>query len=274
MELVQNIPFFCIMISLFSGSISSVLPGKYARWLNAAMLSAVIAMSGWLLIWLMESQIGSYTYMMGHFPAPWGNELRVGVLEAGMALFFSIIMLLSLLGGLDVPTQGSVLFDGEDIAAKGLEHHRRNHISLIFQSYNLIPHQTILGNVELALTIAGISREERIARAKRALDRVGLAGQYNKRPNQLSGGQCQRVAIARALVNDPDILLADEPTGNLDSKTSVQIMGLFQELYEQGKTVIVVTHEEDIALHARRIIKLRDGKIESDTQNPHPAMEI
>ena len=99
MELVQNIPFFCIMISLFSGSISSVLPGKYARWLNAAMLSAVIAMSGWLLLWLMESQIGSYTYMMGHFPAPWGNELRVGVLEAGMALFFSIIMLLSILGG-------------------------------------------------------------------------------------------------------------------------------------------------------------------------------
>ena len=99
MELVQNIPFFCIMISLFSGSISSVLPGKYARWLNAAMLSAVIAMSGWLLVWLMESQIGSYTYMMGHFPAPWGNELRVGVLEAGMALFFSIIMLLSILGG-------------------------------------------------------------------------------------------------------------------------------------------------------------------------------
>ena len=99
MELVQNIPFFCIMISLFSGSISSVLPGKYARWLNAAMLSAVIAMSGWLLIWLMESQIGSYTYMMGHFPAPWGNELRIGVLEAGMALFFCVIMLLSLLGG-------------------------------------------------------------------------------------------------------------------------------------------------------------------------------
>ena len=99
MELVQNVPFFCIMISLFSGSISSVLPGKYARWLNAAMLSAVIAMSGWLLVWLMESQIGSYTYMMGHFPAPWGNELRVGVLEAGMALFFSIIMLLSILGG-------------------------------------------------------------------------------------------------------------------------------------------------------------------------------
>ena len=99
MELVQNVPFFCIMISLFSGSISSVLPGKYARWLNAAMLSAVIAMSGWLLLWLMESQIGSYTYMMGHFPAPWGNELRIGVLEAGMALFFSIIMLLSILGG-------------------------------------------------------------------------------------------------------------------------------------------------------------------------------
>ena len=99
MELIQNIPFFCIMITLFSGSISSVLPGKYARWLNAVVLSAVIAMSGWLLAWLLQSNIGSYTYMMGHFPAPWGNEIRVGVLEAGMALFFSVIMLLSILGG-------------------------------------------------------------------------------------------------------------------------------------------------------------------------------
>ena len=99
MELVQNVPFFCIMISMFSGTVSSVLPGKYARWLNAAMLSAVTAMSGWLLVWLVQSDMGSYTYMMGHFPAPWGNELRIGVLEAGMALFFSIIMLLSILGG-------------------------------------------------------------------------------------------------------------------------------------------------------------------------------
>jgi putative ABC transport system ATP-binding protein len=128
--------------------------------------------------------------------------------------------------------------------------------------------------VGLPLVYSGISSKERERRAVQALESVGLADRMEHKPAEMSGGQRQRVAVARALINNPSIILADEPTGNLDTKTSIEIMRLFEEIYKQGNTVIVVTHEEDIALHARRIIKLRDGKIESDTQNPHPAMEI
>lgn len=142
----------------------------------------------------------------------------------------------------------------------------------MFQSYNLIPHQTVLGNVELALTIAGVGKAERTRRAKRALDRVGLEGQYNKKPNQLSGGQCQRVAIARALVNEPDILLADEPTGALDTATSVQIMELIKEIAHE-KLVLMVTHNPELAeKYSTRIIKLLDGKTTDDT-NPYSLTE-
>ena len=142
----------------------------------------------------------------------------------------------------------------------------------MFQSYNLIPHQTVLGNVELALTIAGVGKAERTRRAKRALDRVGLEGQYNKKPNQLSGGQCQRVAIARALVNEPDILLADEPTGALDTATSVQIMELIKEIAHE-KLVLMVTHNPELAeKYSTRIIKLLDGKTIDDT-NPYSLTE-
>ena len=178
--------------------------------------------------------------------------------------------LLNIIGGLDHYSKGDLVISG--VSTKSYKDsdwdvYRNHRIGFIFQSYNLIPHQTVLGNVELALTIAGISREERIARAKRALDRVGLAGQYNKRPNQLSGGQCQRVAIARALVNDPEILLADEPTGALDTVTSKQIMDLIKEISGE-RLVIMVTHNPEIAEeYSSRIIRLRDGLVIEDT-NP------
>ena len=152
--------------------------------------------------------------------------------------------LLNIIGGLDHYTDGDLMIGSRSTKEYGdrdWDVYRNHRVGFIFQSYNLIPHQTILGNVELALTIAGISKEERIERAKNALDRVGLAGQYYKRPNQLSGGQCQRVAIARALVNNPEILLADEPTGALDTVTSVQIMDLIKEISKE-RLVIMVTH--------------------------------
>lgn len=177
---------------------------------------------------------------------------------------------LNIIGGLDKYSSGDLFIGGK--STKEFNDHDwdvyRNHrIGFIFQSYNLIPHQTILGNVELALTIAGISKEERVRRAKEAIDRVGLAGQYNKKPNQLSGGQCQRVAIARALVNEPEILLADEPTGALDTETSVQIMDLIKEI-SKDKLVIMVTHNPDLAQkYSTRIINLLDGELISDT-NP------
>ena len=178
--------------------------------------------------------------------------------------------LLNIIGGLDKYTSGDLLIAGrstKEYTDRDWDVYRNHRIGFIFQSYNLIPHQTVLGNVELALTIAGIGKEERVARAKRALDRVGLAGQYYKKPNQLSGGQCQRVAIARALVNDPEILLADEPTGALDTVTSKQIMDLIREISGE-RLVIMVTHNPEIAEeYSSRIIRLLDGRVLEDT-NP------
>ena len=179
--------------------------------------------------------------------------------------------LLNIIGGLDHYTSGDLIINGKSTRSFKDKHwdvYRNHRVGFIFQSYNLIPHQTVLGNVELALTIAGVSREERIARAKAALDKVGLAGQYYKRPNQLSGGQCQRVAIARALVNDPEILLADEPTGALDTVTSVQIMELIKEISEE-RLVIMVTHNPELAdMYSTRIIRFLDGKVVEDTDPP------
>lgn len=176
--------------------------------------------------------------------------------------------LLNIIGGLDRYTDGDVFIGGistKDFSDADWDVYRNHRVGFIFQSYNLIPHQTVLGNVELALTIAGMSKAERVEKAKKALDRVGLAGQYDKRPNQLSGGQCQRVAIARALVNEPEILLADEPTGALDSTTSVQIMDLIKEIATE-KLVIMVTHNPELAeQYSTRIIRLRDGEVEGDT---------
>ena len=184
--------------------------------------------------------------------------------------------LLNIVGGLDHYTDGDLVIgkrSTKEYTDRDWDVYRNHRVGFIFQSYNLIPHQTVLGNVELALTIAGISKEERIARAKQALDRVGLSDQYYKRPNQLSGGQCQRVAIARALVNDPEILLADEPTGALDTVTSVQIMDLIKEISRE-RLVIMVTHNPELAEeYSTRIIKLLDGEVLEDS-NPMTDEEI
>ncbi|MBR2650040.1 MAG: ABC transporter ATP-binding protein/permease [Clostridia bacterium] len=178
--------------------------------------------------------------------------------------------LLNIIGGLDHYTDGDLVINGKSTKAyrdRDWDVYRNHRVGFIFQSYNLIPHQTVLSNVELSLTIAGIGKEERTAKAKLALDRVGLAGQYYKKPNQLSGGQCQRVAIARALVNDPEILLADEPTGALDTATSVQIMDLIREISKE-RLVIMVTHNPELAeQYSSRIVRLLDGNIMEDT-NP------
>ena len=185
--------------------------------------------------------------------------------------------LMNILGCLDTPSGGTYVLNGTDVSRMGdgqLAQVRNNEIGFVFQSFNLLPRYTSLENVALPLIYSGVPRLERERRAREALVSVGLEERMEHKPAELSGGQRQRVAVARALINNPSIILADEPTGNLDTKTSIDIMRLFEEIYRKGNTVILVTHEEDIALHARRIIRLRDGVIESDTVNPHPAMEL
>ena len=175
--------------------------------------------------------------------------------------------LMNMLGCLDTPTAGRYEFNGKNVAHMAddeLADIRNREIGFVFQTFNLLPRSTALANVELPLIYAGVAPAVRRARAAQTLTNVGLGDRMTHKPNELSGGQRQRVAVARALVNNPSIILADEPTGNLDSKTGVEIMALFEQLYEQGNTIIVVTHEEDIARHARRIVRLRDGLIESD----------
>ncbi|GEQ86823.1 macrolide ABC transporter ATP-binding protein [Patiriisocius marinistellae] len=178
--------------------------------------------------------------------------------------------LMNLLGCLDTPTAGSYFLNGQDVSnmtQDELAEIRNKEIGFVFQTFNLLPRTTALDNVALPMVYAGASKAERTKRAEEVLTDVGLADRMDHRPNQLSGGQRQRVAVGRALVNKPSIILADEPTGNLDSKTSVEIMALFDEIHAQGNTVILVTHEEDIAAHAHRVIRLRDGLVESDIRN-------
>ena len=175
--------------------------------------------------------------------------------------------MMNMLGCLDTPTEGKYEFNGKNVASMDddeLATIRNREIGFVFQTFNLLPRSTSLSNVELPLIYAGLPGDKRREKAHRALANVGLGNRMHHRPNELSGGQRQRVAIARALVNDPSIILADEPTGNLDSKTGNEIMALMEDLYAQGNTIIVVTHEPDIAEHARRIVRLRDGLIESD----------
>jgi putative ABC transport system ATP-binding protein len=203
-------------------------------------------------------------------PAVDGIDLDVGVNEyvalmgpsgSGKTTFMNII------GCLDTPTAGTYELNGRDVTKLSdtdLAHIRNQQIGFVFQTFNLMPRATSFQNVELPLIYAGLGSHERKERVWRALDAVGLRDRAGHQPNELSGGQRQRVAIARALVNEPALILADEPTGNLDSKTSNEIMGVFDELHAQGNTIIVVTHEDDIARYTRRVVRLLDGRIESD----------
>ena len=198
------------------------------------------------------------TIRKGEFVAIWGPS------GAGKSTMMNLV------GSLDVPSQGIIYLDGrniQDFSESDLAVLRGRKIGFIFQQFNLIPTLSAMENVILAMTFQGKDRDFREKRAKELLEFVGLGHRLNNRPNQLSGGEQQRVAIARALVNNPSIILADEPTGNLDSKTSDEIMYLFDEIHKQGNTIILVTHEEDIARHAHRIVRLKDGLVESDMKN-------
>jgi putative ABC transport system ATP-binding protein len=178
--------------------------------------------------------------------------------------------LMNMLGCLDSPTSGEYILNGYSVAKmldNQLAEVRNKQIGFVFQTFNLLPRSTALDNVILPLIYAGMPKAKREARGKEVLEQVGLGTRMSHKPNELSGGQRQRVAVARALVNNPAIILADEPTGNLDSKTSVEIMGLFEEIHKKGNTIILVTHEEDIALHAHRIVRLKDGLVETDVKN-------
>jgi putative ABC transport system ATP-binding protein len=179
--------------------------------------------------------------------------------------------LMNLIGCLDTPTKGSYLLNGKQVSQMNdneLARIRNEEIGFVFQTFNLLPRASALHNVELPLIYAGVASKDRQERAKDALRKVELESRMTHRPNELSGGQRQRVAIARALVNNPSILLADEPTGNLDSKTGVEIMALFDRLHSGGNTIILVTHEPDIAAHAHRIVHIRDGQVEKDVKSP------
>jgi len=178
--------------------------------------------------------------------------------------------LMNLVGCLDSPTRGEYWLNGTEVSTmddSDLAEVRNKEIGFVFQTFNLMPRLSALENVALPLVYAGVSREERLEKARKTLESVGLGDRVTHKPNELSGGQRQRVAVARALVNNPSIILADEPTGNLDTKTSYEIMGLFEQIHKAGNTVILVTHEQDIAMHAHRIVRLRDGLIESDLPN-------
>lgn len=195
----------------------------------------------------------------------------MGPSGSGKSTFMNII------GCLDSPTAGEYRLNGTNVAGLNdnqLAEIRNKEIGFIFQTFNLMARYSALENVALPLIYAGVPKAERLKRAKEVLEQVGLGDRMKHKPNELSGGQRQRVAVARALVNNPTILLADEPTGNLDTKTSYEIMGLFEELHKKGNTIILVTHEEDIARHSTRIVRLRDGLIESDTPNSPVTLRI
>jgi putative ABC transport system ATP-binding protein len=184
--------------------------------------------------------------------------------------------LMNLIGCLDTPSKGTYLLNEKEVSLMNdneLARIRNEEIGFVFQTFNLLPRATALHNVELPLVYAGMGKADRLAQAKAAIEKVELTHRMTHRPNELSGGQRQRVAIARALVNNPSILLADEPTGNLDSKTGVEIMALFARLHQGGNTIILVTHEADIAAYAHRVIAIRDGKVERDVrQQPHEGL--
>jgi putative ABC transport system ATP-binding protein len=180
--------------------------------------------------------------------------------------------LMNILGCLDTPTKGEYILNGinaSHMSDNELAEVRNSEIGFVFQTFNLLPRNSALENVALPLVYAGVNKEDRKERARQALTNVGLGNRIDHKPNELSGGQRQRVAVARALINNPSIILADEPTGNLDTKTSIEIMGLIEDIHAKGNTIILVTHEEDIAQHAHRIVRMRDGLVEKDYANPN-----
>ncbi len=182
--------------------------------------------------------------------------------------------LMNLIGCLDTPTSGDYILNGINVSTMDdgeLAEVRNKEIGFVFQTFNLLPRLSALDNVALPLVYAGMSKAERQDKARHVLEAVGLADRMDHKPNELSGGQRQRVAVARALVNDPSIILADEPTGNLDSKTSYEIIGLFEQIHDAGNTIVLVTHEPDIAEYAHRVVRLIDGLVSSDEVNPNPA---
>ncbi len=206
------------------------------------------------------------------------HALRSVTIEIGKNEYVAIMgpsgsgksTLMNVVGCLDTATSGSYVLNGTDVSKMDdnqLAEIRNKEIGFVFQTFNLLPRYTALENVMLPMVYAGVSKQTRIDRAMQALDNVGLSDRVDHKPNELSGGQRQRVAVARALVNNPSIILADEPTGNLDSKTSIDIMRLFNDIHSQGNTIILVTHEESIARHAHRIIRLFDGEVERDEKN-------
>jgi putative ABC transport system ATP-binding protein len=223
---------------------------------------------------LIETQDLWKTYIMGSEEI---HALRGVSIEIPRGEYVAIMgpsgsgksTLMNLIGCLDTPTKGSYLLNGKQVGQMNddeLARIRNEEIGFVFQTFNLLPRATALHNVELPLVYAGVSAKDRIERAKSALAKVELSERMSHRPNELSGGQRQRVAIARALVNNPSILLADEPTGNLDSKTGVEIMALFERLHTAGNTIVLVTHEPEIASHAHRVIHIRDGQVENDVR--------
>ncbi len=227
---------------------------------------------------LIETRDLWKTYQMGDEQI---HALRGVSIQIGRGEYVAIMgpsgsgksTLMNLIGCLDTPSKGTYLLNDKEVSQmtdNELARVRNEEIGFVFQTFNLLPRATALHNVELPLVYAGVSRKDRLERARQAIDRVELTARMNHKPNELSGGQRQRVAIARALVNNPSILLADEPTGNLDSKTGVEIMALFARLHEGGNTIIVVTHEADIAAYAHRVVAIRDGQVERDVrQTPH-----
>lgn len=224
---------------------------------------------------IIETQGISKTYRMGSEIIEALKSVSISVNKGEYVAFMGPSgsgksTLMNIIGCLDTPTSGSYILNDKNVSEmtdNELAEIRNKEIGFVFQTFNLLPRSTSLDNVALPLIYAGISKQERTERALQALENVGLADRAKHKPNELSGGQRQRVAIARALVNHPSIILADEPTGNLDSKTSYSIMDLFEELHNRGNTIIMVTHEEDIAKYAHRIVRLRDGLIETDIVN-------
>jgi putative ABC transport system ATP-binding protein len=221
------------------------------------------------------------TYRMGDQEV---HALRGVTLEIHQGEFVALMgasgsgksTMMNIVGCLDRPTSGQYLLDGRDVATLRDDEQavmRNRTIGFVFQAFNLLRRTTALKNVELPLIYAGLSRGERAGRARAALAMVGLGNRLDHHPSQLSGGQQQRVAVARALVTNPSLILADEPTGNLDSQVSAEVMALFRELNEQGMTMVLVTHEADIAAYARRVVRMRDGQVLSDTANDPPRVE-